>query len=57
MLGLYLHSMNEHVSIHALADHVAIVRAIEQRDAGTAEEAGRRPAGRHGDRGAESLIE
>lgn len=44
ILGLYLHSSGEVQLKDAILDHVAIVRAIEARDADTAEEAGRRDA-------------
>lgn len=44
ILGLYIHSVGDHVTSDVLSDHVAIVRAIEAQDADAAEEAGRRDA-------------
>lgn len=44
VLGLYIHSIGDHVESNVLSDHVTIVEAIAARDADAAEEGGRRDA-------------
>jgi DNA-binding GntR family transcriptional regulator len=44
MLRLYLHSVGDHLNTNVLADHLAMVRAIEIQDADAAEAAARRDA-------------